>query len=47
MEKGIIQAQGHQGGVKIQVKEVGKGKLPIIWGDSGGVVLEGSHGEAE
>ena len=30
----------------IQGEEVGKGKLHGIRGDSGGVILEGAHGQA-
>ena len=47
VERISVQVQGHRGGVGIQGEEAVEGKLLRVWGNSGGIVLEGAHGEAE
>ena len=46
LDKSSIQAQGYRGGVNFQGEGAGEGKLLILWGNSAGIILKGSHGEA-
>ena len=46
MEQSTVQAQGYRVGGNIQGEEAGDGKLLRVWGNSGGVIIEGAHGEA-
>ena len=47
MEQSSVQAQVQRGGVDIYVEEAVGGRLIRVRGNSGGVVLERAHEEAE
>ena len=47
VEQSSIQAQGYRGRGDIQGDEAFEGKFLRVCGDSGGVVLEGTHEEVE